>query len=101
MNDPHEVARLKHIKLRQEAGLPPASQQAKTFLSSAVNFVKNGFRVASQKTLEYRKSICFGCEFWDNNAFAGIGRCLKCGCSSAKLRLAHEKCPIGRWAPQD
>lgn len=27
----------------------------------------------------------------------GLGKCLKCGCSSAKLKLASEECPIGKW----
>ena len=30
-------------------------------------------------------------------AIAGHGRCLKCGCSRAKLFLKTSKCPVGKW----
>jgi hypothetical protein len=65
---------------------------------STTNWVKEGMPVADEKTLNARLEICKGCEFWDESGFVNTGRCKKCGCSTqAKLRMATEKCPIGKW----
>ncbi len=40
-----------------------------------------------------RQAICDACEFYD----AARRRCTKCGCGGAKLALATESCPIGKW----
>lgn len=69
----------------------------KHFTNSAIRFAKSGFKIADSETLAARKAICNKCEFWDSTAFFGRGKCRKCGCSSAKLRLVSEKCPIGKW----
>ena len=69
----------------------------KHFTKATIRFAKSGFKIAGIETLSARKAICYKCEFWDSSAFFGRGKCRKCGCSSAKLRLASEKCPIGKW----
>ena len=69
----------------------------KHFTNATIRFAKSGFKIAGIETLSARKAICDKCEFWDSTAFFGRGKCRKCGCSSAKLRLASEKCPIGKW----
>ena len=69
----------------------------KHFTKATIRFAKSGFKIADTETLAIRKAICDKCEFWDSTAFFGRGKCRKCGCSSAKLRLASEKCPIGKW----
>ncbi len=61
-------------------------------------WAKSGFQTADLETLSVRLETCKGCEFWDKSGFAKTGRCKKCGCSTqAKLRMATEKCPIGKW----
>jgi hypothetical protein len=65
---------------------------------SLQNWVKGGFQTTSDAALNKRLEICQGCDFWDAQGFSHTGRCKKCGCSTwAKLRLATERCPIGKW----
>ena len=76
--------------------LPSVAQMGATLSRSMVNWVKQGFKIVPDTVLEQRSAICAGCEFWDPEQFGG--RCLKCGCATmAKLRLAHEKCPLDKW----
>jgi hypothetical protein len=78
--------------------VPTIAEMAKSVASSVKGWAASGFKVASSDLLEQRLSICGGCEFWDSAAFANTGRCNKCGCSTqAKLRIATEKCPAGKW----
>lgn len=76
---------------------PSTFQMAKNLAVSAVNWVKSGFAVVSDVEYERRIGICNACEFWDSTAYVGFGKCLKCGCTSAKHHLASEKCPIEKW----
>jgi hypothetical protein len=47
-----------------------------------------------------RLEICKSCEFFDQKGYWGTGKCKKCGCSlRIKLKLAKQKCPIGKWEP--
>ena len=77
---------------------PPLTAMARTITRSASNWIQNGIPIASKELLEERQAICKACEFWNSKALKGTGRCMKCGCSTwAKLRMATEKCPIGKW----
>ncbi len=68
------------------------------FQNSLFRFAKAGFTYTSQKDLSMRESICRACDQWDAQAINGTGRCKKCGCSTwAKLRMATERCPLGKW----
>jgi len=79
---------------------PTIPQLVKTALQSAANWVKNGFQHTDEETLTLRIECCRSCEFWNPQGFKGTGRCMKCGCSTwAKLRMATEQCPIGKWGP--
>lgn len=80
---------------------PPLVTQAKTLASSMTSWAASGFKTVSKETLKSRLDTCSTCPLWDPTAFGGTGRCTKCGCSTqAKLRLAHEKCPEGKWGPE-
>jgi hypothetical protein len=69
---------------------------------SVADWKKSGFSTATAEKLADRLDICKGCEFWDGEAFAGTGKCKKCGCSTqAKLRMATSKCPIDKWGTVD
>jgi hypothetical protein len=58
----------------------------------------SGFKIAPKESYDERLGICKSCDFWDPTAFADTGKCKLCGCSTvAKLRMATEKCPIGKW----
>lgn len=52
-----------------------------------------GFKtLASPELAQVRFRRCVGCQFHKE------GICLKCGCLiEAKVLLATEKCPIGKW----
>lgn len=67
--------------------------------SAAVGrFAKSGFATTPPDILAARESTCRACPEWDASALKGTGRCKKCGCSTwAKLRMATERCPIGKW----
>ena len=77
---------------------PPLMTMAHNFATAANKWVSSNFVKTDDATLETRLEACGGCEFWNSKGFGGTGRCMKCGCSTwAKLRMATEKCPIGKW----
>ena len=77
-------------------------QQAISFGKSIANWSAGGFFQTPSNIFSERKAICRACPEWDACALNGTGRCKKCGCSTwAKLRMATEKCPIGKWGSVD
>jgi len=77
---------------------PPIKEMAKTAMLSISNWAANGAKLSDDQTIESRLNTCKSCEFWNSKGFGGSGRCMKCGCSTwFKLRMATEKCPIGKW----
>lgn len=77
---------------------PGLGQKAKSFGNSLKSWVKSGFTQTSEEDLNKRLEICKACEFWDPEGFKATGKCKKCGCSTwGKLRMATERCPIGKW----
>ena len=92
-NTPEHAARIK-------ANPPPPSlpQMATSLGGSLANFARSGFATTDAETLAAREATCKSCDLWDAAAINGTGRCRKCGCSTwAKLRMASEKCPLGKW----
>ena len=82
------------------AGSPTMLRQAAALGKSLMNWTTSGFPATPPDELASRMEICKACPEWDAEAFAGTGRCKKCGCSTqAKLRMATEKCPIDKWGP--
>lgn len=78
--------------------LPSAAEMATSLVRSAGKFARSGFVATDAETLATREATCKSCDLWDAAAINGTGRCKKCGCSTwAKLRMASEKCPIGKW----
>lgn len=65
---------------------------------AAHRFARAGFATTPPEALATREATCRACPEWDDKALNGTGRCRKCGCSTwAKLRMATEKCPLGKW----
>jgi hypothetical protein len=80
--------------------LPSVWSMLKNVGKAAVNSAKSGFKLVTDEQYDERTNICKSCEFWNPKAFNNTGQCVKCGCSTkAKLKLATEKCPIGKWLP--
>jgi hypothetical protein len=93
------VSRGENLHVRIEPQTPPRmSQMIKTASKAVTNFARSGFATTDPKTLASREATCRGCDMWDAQAVNGTGRCRKCGCATwAKLRMASEKCPLGKW----
>jgi hypothetical protein len=69
---------------------------------AAARFAKSGFAPTPPEALATREAICRACSEWDAAALNSTGRCRKCGCSTwAKLRMAAECCPLGKWGAFD
>ena len=72
------------------------------FGSAAHRFARAGFAVTPPEAIATREATCRACPEWDAQALNNTGRCRKCGCSTwAKLRMATERCPIGKWQAVD
>lgn len=75
-----------------------ALTQGASLTRAAARWARAGMPMASPEVLAARMEQCRACEHWDAKALRGTGRCRHCGCSTAaKLRLATEKCPVGKW----
>lgn len=82
----------------KEIKYPALKQMVSGLSRSITKWAVGGFKIVDERIFEQRLDQCRLCEFWDSKALNGGGRCKKCGCSTwAKLKLATEKCPIGKW----
>jgi tetratricopeptide (TPR) repeat protein len=71
---------------------PGLLRMAVSATKSMAKFIGSGFKTASPQTLQQRLQTCAACEH-----HTGL-RCRLCGCfTTAKARLAHEECPLGKW----
>jgi hypothetical protein len=71
-------------------------------LTAASRFAQSGFATTPPEALAAREATCRACHEWDAAALNNTGRCRKCGCSTwAKLRMATERCPLGKWGAFD
>jgi hypothetical protein len=76
---------------------PTAAEMAHNLKETLSAWARHGFPIASDEVRAARQATCNECDWWQQDAFFGSGRCLKCGCSAAKLYLQTAKCPIGNW----
>jgi hypothetical protein len=78
------------------------AKQLSSLTLSSHRFVHAGFATTPPEALATRESTCRACPEWDAQALNNTGRCRKCGCSTwAKLRMATEACPLGKWGAVD
>jgi len=69
---------------------PTIVSMANHFSKAMVKWAKKGFKCVSKEEYMKRRNICHEC--------TPNGRCPHCGCSLwAKVALATEKCPEGKW----
>jgi hypothetical protein len=81
---------------------PTLPQQAASLGNSLVNWTASGFAATPPDTLATREATCRVCPEWDAAALNKTGRCRICKCSTwAKLRMATERCPLGKWGAFD
>ena len=81
----------------QEANSPSMLKMLQNFTSATFRWASAGFKIADDETLAKRQAICDTCQYWKASARLGMGKCLKCGCTSLKLKFDTEKCPTGKW----
>ena len=94
------------IELEDVTPEPPSSSWMKLalqFTGAMVGWAKSGFRVVRWDTFKARLTACRGdagtprCPMFRPHDVFGMGRCGKCGCTSLKLFLATERCPLDKW----
>ena len=73
--------------------LIPVLTMARNAATAAGKFVLNGLPMVDESTHVKRSEQCAVCDRWEAHA----GRCRECGCYAIKLRMATERCPLGRW----
>lgn len=94
-NTPEHAAKIK-------ATPPSLPKQAATFGKALLNWTASGFHATPPNILATREATCRACPEWDASAIGSTGRCRICKCSTwAKLRMATERCPIGKWQSTD
>jgi tetratricopeptide (TPR) repeat protein len=72
---------------------PGLLRMALSAAKSMTKFAGSGFKLASAQVVQGRLAVCASCQH-----HTGL-RCRLCGCfTSAKARLDHEECPIGKWS---
>jgi hypothetical protein len=73
-------------------------KQMRSAFLAGTKFTASGFATTPPEALATREATCRACAEWDAAALNATGRCRKCGCSTwAKLRMATERCPLGKW----
>jgi len=78
--------------------LPSVSAMTSSAIRGTIKWIQKKSPITSKEELNKRLQACKSCDLWDSSGFGGTGRCKKCGCSTwAKLRMATERCPIGKW----
>jgi len=96
--DMHKKVLARYRSVMDKKEQPSTLAMIGSAATAVTKWVSSGARNATEEQIEIRKNICKGCEFWDSVALNNTGRCTKCGCSTwAKIRLATEACPIGKW----
>lgn len=77
---------------------PRLASMLGNFYNSSARFFRSGFATTPPEIIATREATCHECPEWDATALNATGRCRKCGCSTwAKLRMATERCPMGKW----
>lgn len=92
----------KHSSYKEtDEPMPSFVEKLKNFASATVDHIKTGAKMASDKTISERYSVCSSCEFFNE------GSCAKCGCPVfaqkrfvSKLSWAEQSCPVGKWGPE-
>jgi len=76
----------------------PLARKLQTFFAALWRHLLYGAPTVSASVLSVRQEHCLACQHRDPVE----NRCLKCGCPLVsglfkKLRMARERCPVGKW----
>jgi hypothetical protein len=91
-----------HIGKAVSMPLPSLPRQAASLTAALARTAKAAVTaqsvLAAPSTYASRAELCAACELW----IPERKRCRKCGCrTDLKLRLAQERCPLGKWEKDD
>jgi len=80
--------------------MPAIPQMLGNFATAIMGWISGGCKVVDESTFRARLGVCRGCQYWSEDARAGLGKCghPQCGCTRFKMHLATEKCPLGLWS---
>jgi len=73
------------------------TEMVSNFTQSMKTWIGSGMPITTEDKFKNRLNTCRNCEYWDEKAYLGKGKCKKCGCSGLKLHLDTSKCPINKW----
>jgi hypothetical protein len=75
--------------------------KAERMMRALNRWQRAGFKIAPLEERERRGGICDLCPHWKPEGNWGLGECTApgCGCTRAKVWLATERCPLGKWEP--
>jgi hypothetical protein len=76
---------------------PSIGEMFGNLIESTSVWILGGMKKTPMEEVSHRLEICKTCEFYDPNGFIGTGKCMKCGCSAAKIYMETALCPIGKW----
>ena len=81
-----------------EQQYPSLKEQAKNLANMAKLIASDTLKgkrlLTNNKEQEERLSICKSCKYYDEKVI----RCTQCGCFlEAKVKVASQYCPIGKW----
>ncbi len=79
----------------QEANSLNILKMLQNFTNATFHWASAGFKIADDETLAKRQAICDTCQYWNASARLGMGKCLKCGCTSLKLKLDTDQSRSG------
>lgn len=93
------------LPLAEPARCPPAAIKTPVAMKIANlrhamrRWLANGLRIAPSAIRKERAAICRMCPHWNPAGNLGLGECRApgCGCTRAKIWLASESCPVGKW----
>lgn len=82
---------------------PSWTKLAVQFGIALLGWARSGFSVTSWDEFKTRYTQCTGdentprCPRFSRFSGTGIAKCGACGCSSLKLFMKNERCPLGKW----
>lgn len=84
---------------KQKLKSPTLGQMVVNFNEAVKEWMEAGLPVVSEVQYSDRLRVCRGCEFWEENARLGLGKCThpQCGCTKFKLWLGTSRCPVKKW----
>lgn len=78
---------------------PRPGDKALSLLVAMRRWTHAGCPLAPGRVRKIRSAICSACHHWSGLGNIGLGECRApgCGCTRAKVWLATEACPLGKW----